>query len=145
VGGLSSDGTISASIAAGQVSDLAGNTNTVSTSSDNTEIGRATCREGTDNQASAQADQTNSLPIHFTAQFSEAIQASTFTSGDVSLSGTAGHASDTVVRSPDCGRVHFLAVGGLSSDGTISASIAAGQVSDLAGNTNTVSTSSDNT
>src|SRR5207253_1963798 len=139
--GLSSDGTISASIAAGQVSDLAGNTNTVSTSrSEERRVGKER-PDGTVKQAGTQEDPTNSLPIHFTAHFSEAINASTFTSGDVTLSGSAGHGSAVVTirhgSADDCSP----AVAGLSSDGTISASIAAGQVSDLAGNTNTVSTS----
>ena len=145
VSGMTGDGTVIASILANQAQDAAGNTNTVSTSSDNTVTYDATAPTVTINQAVGQADPTNGSPINFTVVFSEDVGAS-FATGDVTLSGSAGATTGTVTETaPMDGSTYNVAVSGMTSDGTVIASILANQAQDLAGNNNTASTSSDNT
>jgi len=99
------------------------------------------------NQASTQADPTNSLPIYFVAVFSEPISTTTFTAGDVSLSGsTAPGATATGVTqiAPNDGTTFQITIGGMTGSGTVVVSIPAGGVQDPAGNGNLASTSSDN-
>jgi LPXTG-site transpeptidase (sortase) family protein len=99
------------------------------------------------NQAAGQADPTHATPILFTAVFNEPINTATFTTADVSLSGTAPGATVASVTeiAPNDGTTFEIAVNGMTGDGTVSASIPAGGVQDLAGNTNAASTSTDNT
>jgi hypothetical protein len=92
------------------------------------------------NQASGQADPTNSSPINFTVVFSESV--SGFTGADVTLSGTAGATTALVTGS---GTTYTVAVSGMANDGTVIASVGANGASDAAGNGNTASTSTDNT
>ena len=92
------------------------------------------------NQASTQADPTNNPTINFTVLFSQAV--SGFVPADVTLGGTA---SPTKVVVTGSGTTYNVAVSGMQSDGTITASIAAGVVQDSAGNPNGPSTSTDNT
>jgi hypothetical protein len=143
VSGMTSDGTVGATIAAGRATDGAGNANTASTSSDNSVTFTApdtTAPTVTINQAAGQSDPTSASPIAFTAVFSEAV--SGFTAADVTISGTAnGTKTVTVTGGPS---VYTVSVSGMTSDGTIDATIAAGGATDGAGNGNTASTSSDN-
>ncbi len=93
------------------------------------------------NQAASQADPSSASPINFTVVFSE--QVSGFTASDVSISGTAGGTKTaTVSGGPNA---YNVAVSGMTSSGTVIATIAAGVAQDAAGNTNTASTSTDNT
>ncbi len=98
------------------------------------------------NQKSGQADPTNALPIVFTAVFSEPIKAATFTAADVTLAAACTGASASISEvAPMDGTTFEISVSGISvAECTLTASIAAGGVEDLAGNTNTVSTSTDN-
>jgi len=91
------------------------------------------------NQAVGQADPTNTLTINFTVVFSEAVTG--FATGDVTLSGTAGATTATVTGS---GTTYNVAVSGMTASGTVIASIGAGVATDLAGNPNLASTSTDN-
>ncbi|WP_102126511.1 PxKF domain-containing protein [Deinococcus planocerae] len=93
-------------------------------------------------QGSTQADPTNTLPLVFTATFSQDV--SGFDAGDVSLTGTANlsGARVTVSGGP---RVYTLSVSGVTGSGTVSASVAANGATDATGNPNTASTSTDNT
>ncbi len=91
------------------------------------------------NQADNQADPTASSPINFTVVFSESV--SNFTTGDVTLSGTAGATTATVTGE---GTTYNIAVSGMTQSGTVIATIAAGVATDAAGNANTASTSTDN-
>ncbi len=91
------------------------------------------------NQASEQPDPASASPICFTAVFSEPV--SGFATGDVTLSGTAGPMVATVTGS---GSTYNVAVSGMTSGGTVIASIAAGVALDSAGNINWASTSTDN-
>src|SRR5437773_1977871 len=92
------------------------------------------------NQAASQADPTSTSPINFTAAFSEPV--SGFTGTDVTLSGTAGGTKTATVSGGPS--TYNVAVSGMTSSGTVLASIPAGVASDAAGNLNTASTSTDN-
>ena len=92
------------------------------------------------NQATAQTDPTGASPITFTAVFSEPV--SGFSAADVSVGGTAGGSkSATVSGGPS---TYTVAVSGMTTSGTVTASIAAGAAQDAAGNTSTAPTSTDN-
>ena len=92
------------------------------------------------NQAAGQADPAKNSPINFTVIFSEPV--ADFATGDVVPGGTAGATTATVTGS---GTTYSVAVSGMTTDGTVIASIAAGVAHDTAGNPNTASTSTDNT
>src|SRR5216117_3921829 len=91
-------------------------------------------------QAAGQADPTSASPINFTAVFSKPV--SGFTGAGVTLSGTAGGTKTATVSGGPS--TYNVAVSGMSSAGTVLASIPAGVAQDAAGNTNTASTSTDN-
>jgi VCBS repeat-containing protein len=91
------------------------------------------------NQAAGQTDPTSSSPINFTVVFSESV--SGFTSSDVQLSGTANATTALVTGA---GTTYNVAVSGMTTSGTVIATIPAGGATDAAGNANTVSTSTDN-
>src|SRR5438046_929280 len=143
VSGMTTAGTVLASIAAGVASDAAGNGNTASTSTDNSVSftpSDTTPPTVTINQAAGQADPTSSSPINFTAVFSKPI--SGFTSAGITLSGTAGGIKTATVSGGPT--IYTVEVSGMTSSGTVLASIPAGVASDAAGNLNTASTSTDN-
>jgi hypothetical protein len=137
--GMTTSGTVIASIAAGVAHDAAGNANPASSSTDNTVTYDAILPTVTINQAVTQVDPTNTSPINFTVVFSEGT--TDFATGDVSLSGTAGATTATVTGS---GTTYNVAVSGMITNGTVVASITAGVAHDAAGNPNTASTSTDN-
>jgi hypothetical protein len=87
-------------------------------------------------QASGQADPTSASPIVFTAVFNQSVTG--FQTGDVTLSGTAGATTATVIGS---GSTYTINVMGMTSSGTVIATIAANVVTDG----NSASTSTDNT
>src|SRR5216117_3709027 len=91
-------------------------------------------------QAAGQADPTSASPINFTAVFSKPV--SGFTGAGVTLSGTAGGTKTATVSGGPS--TYNVAVSGMTTDGTLLASIPAGVAQDAAGNTNTASTSTDN-
>jgi Ca2+-binding RTX toxin-like protein len=92
------------------------------------------------NQASGQADPTGTSPVHFTVVFNEPV--SDFATGDVTLSGTAGATTAAVTGGPT---EYDVAVSGMTTNGTVIASVGSGVAHDAAGNGNTASTSTDNT
>jgi len=140
VTGITGEGTIVASIAAGRANDSYGNTNEASTSTDNTVTRDLTSPTVTINQAAGQSDPTNSASINFTVVFSEPVTG--FATGDVTITGTTtGTKVGTVTGS---GSTYNVAVTGMSSDGNVIASILAARATDLAGNNNLASTSTDN-
>ncbi len=140
VSGMTHDGTVIASLAAGVAHDAAGNASVASTSTDNTVTYDTTAPTVTINQAASQADPTNALPIHFTVVFSQVV--TDFATGDVTLSGTAGATTAVVSGS---GTTYDVAVSGMTGNGTVMASLAAGVAHDAAGNASVASTSTDNT
>ncbi|MEN3282786.1 MAG: large repetitive protein [Solirubrobacteraceae bacterium] len=92
------------------------------------------------NQKAGQADPANGLPIVFTVTFSEPVTG--FASDDLTRGGTSTGGTVAVTGS---GSAYEISVSGALTDGTLSFSIAAGGAQDLAGNSNTASTSTDNT
>jgi len=93
------------------------------------------------NQAVGQADPTNSGTVAFTADFSEPVTG--FTNSDVTTSGTA--AGSWSVGITGTGPSYTVTISGATGNGTITASIGASTIQDLAGNNNTASTSTENT
>src|SRR5213594_1824359 len=122
VSGMSSAGTVIASISAGVAQDAAGNLNTASTSTDNSVSFDATPPTVTINQAAGQADPTSASPINFTAVFSKPV--SGFTGTDVTIGGTAGGTKTVAVSGGPS--TYNAAVSGMSTAGTVIATIAAG-------------------
>src|SRR5207245_1551195 len=92
------------------------------------------------NQAAAQVDPTNTGPINFTAVFSETVTG--FSSTGVSVTGTAGGSKTVTVTGS--GTTYNVSIAGMTSTGTVIASVNGGAATDPAGNVNTVSTSTDN-
>lgn len=146
VSGMTGNGTVVASIAAGAANDAAANSNTASTSSDNTVTYITGPLNVSIDQAAGQSDPANTLPVNFTVVFDRPIDPSTFTSPDVTLGGTAPGGKTAVITeiAPNDGTTFNIAVGGLTGTGTVTASIGAGTVQDAAGNDNTASSSTDN-
>jgi len=140
VSGMTGSGTVIATVPAGGAIDSAGNGNTNSTSTDNIVTYDVTAPTVTINQAVGQADPTNASPIDFTVVFSEPVTG--FTNADVTLTGTAGAITAVVTGS---GTTYNVAVSGMTTSGTVIASIPAAAAVDTSGNTSLVSTSTDNT
>jgi LPXTG-site transpeptidase (sortase) family protein len=98
------------------------------------------------NQAVTQVDPTETIPILFTAIFSESINISTFTDADIIFVGTVTGTLSVVITevAPNDGTTFEVSVSGMTASGTVIASISAGTVQDTVGNNNTASTSTDN-
>jgi autotransporter-associated beta strand protein len=94
------------------------------------------------NQAAAQLDPVNSNPINFTVVFSEAIAPASFTSADITLSGTGTATAGTPTTSDN---ITWNIPVTATVSGTIIADLAAATVTDVPGNANTAATFSDHT
>ena len=92
-------------------------------------------------QAAGQADPTGTSPIGFAAVFSEPVTG--FATGDVTVGGTSGGTKSGAVTGS--GTTYPIAVSGMTTSGTVVATIAAGVASDAAGNTSAAATPGDNT
>ncbi|MCC6458270.1 MAG: hypothetical protein IT328_25175 [Caldilineaceae bacterium] len=141
------DGVVTADIAAGVAEDGAGNENTAAAQFSrtfDTSVPDNTAPQVTINQAAGQADPTTGNTVHFTVVFDEPVVG--FAGSDVSLGGTAG-ANNVVATeiAPNNGTTFDIAVSGMSSAGTVIATIPADVANDAAGNGNQASTSTDNT
>jgi hypothetical protein len=142
VSGMTTSGTVVASIPAGVAANGGAEPNLASTSTDNTVTWDVTQPTVTIEQAVGQSDPTGTSPINFTVVFSEGVTG--FTTGDVAFAGST--AGGTLVGSvTGSGSTYNVAVSGMTTGGTVVASIGAGAASDLAGNANLASSSSDNT
>lgn len=137
-------GTISPALADGtydievMAADLAGNIGVDTTTN---ELIVDTVRPTvTINQAASQNDPISVNSIVFDVIFSETFTAGDFTAADVVLSGTTATVASVVSISPTQWQV---TVSGAASGDVVTASIAAGAVSDTAGNTSLASTSTD--
>ena len=140
---MTGSGTVVATIAEGVAHDAEGDPNLDSTSDDNTVTYDATPPTVTIDQATGQMDPTNGSPINFTVVFSELV--SDFATGDVTLSGTAG-ATTAIVTNPSGDDITYnVAVSGMTGNGSVVATIAAGVAHDAAGNASLASDSLDNT
>ncbi len=134
VSGMTGNGKVTVAVAAGVATDTAGNANEAATSVDASVTYDNTLPAATITAESGQADPANASPIKFTVVFSESV--TDFQTGDVSLSGTAGATTAAVTGS---GTTYTVSVSGMTSDGTVIASVAAGRAVDDADNLNTAS------
>jgi large repetitive protein len=134
----SGQGAVTANIAAGVAQDGAANGNTAATQFSRTYDNIAPTV--TINQAVGQADPTRVSPVNFTVVFSEAVNG--FIDTDLSLDGTGGATTAVVSGGPT---TYNVAVSGMTTSGTVIASLDAGKVVDNAGNNNLASTSTDHT
>ncbi|WP_373999350.1 Calx-beta domain-containing protein [Bdellovibrio bacteriovorus] len=136
-------GTLIPTITANKLTDVAGNNNTASTSTDNQISYETTKPSLTINQKAGQDDPTNTLPIEFTIVFTEAINPSTFAIADITQGGTASGITWSLATSDNI--TWTLQATAVTTAGTLIPSITAGKVSDSAGNTNNASTFTDAT
>jgi Protein of unknown function (DUF1566) len=99
------------------------------------------------NQATTQVDPTvppiSTAPVLFDIEFSEPINIASFTTSDITFSGTAVVSTWELVNSGNDTKFS-LKVTGTTVSGTIIPNLVAGAVQDLAGNDNKVSTATDN-
>jgi hypothetical protein len=101
--------------------------------------------EITVNQSPSQVDPTSTDSATFKVIFNETINAGTFTSSDISLSGTSGNITVGPIEvSPFNGTSFEFTVTGMTDGDIVTASIPAGWIEDTSGNTNNASSSSDN-
>ena len=128
---MTGNGSVTLSVPANVAHDLAGNGNLAATDTVN-----YTTTGPTVTVASGSGTATNSSTINYTVTFSESV--SDFASGGVTLSGTAGATTATVSGS---GTTYNVAVSGMTKDGTVIVTVAAGVAHDAAGNPNTAAPS----
>jgi len=96
------------------------------------------------NQSPGQADPTTISPINFTVQFDQSVTG--FTSTDMMISGTAGATTAVVTEiTPNNGTTYNVAVSGMTTSGTVIASIPTNAAFNTSAQGNTASTSVDNT
>ncbi len=93
------------------------------------------------NQAAAQADPANTSPVNFTVIFSEPVTGFD-SAADVTLSGTALPTASVITGGPS---TYNVAVSGMSTHGTVMASIPAAAALSAGSAANQASTSTDNT
>jgi Big-like domain-containing protein/VCBS repeat protein/flagellar associated repeat protein len=141
VSGMTTDGDVVAEIPASVATDAGGSPNDASTSTDNTVTWDATPPTVTINQGASQDDPTNTSPISFDVEFSEAVTG--FTNADVTIGGTAGGTKSASVSGS--GTTYTVDITGMTTSGTVTASIPASKAIDAAGNGNAASTSTDPT
>jgi hypothetical protein len=145
----SGSGTLNPSIDADKVKDVAGNYNVgsgnpgclVPDPNNCVQFNDATPPTVTITQAAGQLDPTSALPIRFTVQFSEVINAATFTSADITQNGTATSIVWNISNSGD--NKTFTLSATSSGFGTLVPTIAINKVLDLSGNNNAASSSVD--
>jgi ELWxxDGT repeat protein len=141
VTGMTGDGTVIASIPAGAAVDVAGNSSTAATSTDDSVRFDVVAPTATIDQAAGQADPINAGPILFTVTFSEPVTG--FDATDVSFAGSTNPGS-LVASVSGSGADYTVSVTGVSGAQTVVASIPAGAALDFAGNASAASTSNDN-
>src|SRR5262249_41165377 len=142
VGGMSANGTVTASVLVGAAQDAAGDISSASTGTDNSVTYDTIAPAVTINVAASQANPTNPSLIHFIVVFGEPVPG--FGTSGVSLGGTALPSIDFV--SLVAGSTYDVAVGNSTfKSGTITASVFASSAHDAAGNRNTAATSTNNT
>src|SRR2546422_11339246 len=126
-----SDATVFATIGGGMATDGRDSITAVSTTTVNSVSFTppdTTPPSVTINRAAGQADPTSSSPINFTAVFSEAVTG--FTGTDVTIGGTAGGTKTVTVSGGPS--TYNVAVSGMTTSGTVIATIAAGMATDAA-------------
>lgn len=141
VTGMTTAGTVIANVAAGVATGVGG-ANLISSSTDNTVTWApdTTKPSVTINKAAGQGDPTSVSPILFTIVFDEAVTG--FIASDVTVVFSGG--GTPVSNLTGTGPTYTLDVSGMTTDGNVTASIAANVCQDLAGNLNNASSSTDN-
>jgi hypothetical protein len=138
---MTTAGTVIAAVPAGVAIDSSLRSNTASTSTDNVVAWAPGGPTVTINQATGQADPTTVSPINFTVVFSAAVTG--FATGDVTITGTAGGTKTATVTGS--GTTYNVAVTGMTTAGTVIATVPAGVALDAMLRPNLASTSTDNT
>ncbi len=141
VSGMTDSGLVIVSIPAAAAQDASGNTSEASTSTDNSVTYDVTSPTVTINQASAQADPTNTSPIEFTVTFSESVTG--FAADDVVLTDSTAPGA-LVAAVSGSGSSYTVSVSGMTDSGIVTASIRINAVVDDSGNTSLASSSTDN-
>jgi len=127
---------------AGRVADAIGNLNNASISVDNRRTYDTISPLVTINQSSTQIDPTNIDSVRYTVIFSEKINEDTFTKEDIVLSGSATAKVEKITK---ISNTEFeVEVNGLTKGDTVTATIPANVLTDLATNGNVASDSTDN-
>jgi len=139
---LTDGDTVTVDIPAGVCTDLAGNNNLISTSIDNSVTYDITRPSVTINQATTQTDPTSTNSVKYTVIFSEKIDDSTFTKEDILLTGSSTAKVKSITQIDDT--EHEVEIEQLTDRDTVTATIPANVLTDLAGNENIASTSTDN-
>jgi hypothetical protein len=151
VTGMTKNGTVTVTVPEGEATDGVGNTNLVSTSTDNSVKYDIVGPTVTINQAVTQIDPVyvtgapdpaNPKKIVFRVVFSEPV--TDFGPSDLKLGGTAGATTAEVTQVDPDGKIFNVAVSGMTTDGTVIPQLLAGVAHDAAGNPNAASTSTDN-
>jgi hypothetical protein len=142
VTGMTTAGTVIATVLPGVAVDGSSRPNLASTSIDNTDTWAPGGPTVTINQAAGQADPTSSSPINFTVVFSAAVTG--FLTGDVTVGGTAGGTKIGTVTALST-TTYNVAVTGMTTGGTVIATVPAGVALSAASLPNLASTSTDNT
>ena len=141
VSGMTTSGTVIASIPAAAAADADANPTGASTSTDNSVTFNSPPPTVTINSAVGQPDPTTGGPIAFVVTFSKPVTG--FTASDVVFAGsTAGGTLAAVVTGT--GPVYDVAVTGMTTNGTVVASIPAAAAVDAGNQPNAASTSTDN-
>lgn len=140
VSGMTTNGTVVATVGANVATGAGSHGNTPSTSTDNTVTWDRVSPTVTINQAGSQVDPTSTSPINFTVVFSENVTDFDDAS-DVVLSGSAGATTAVITGGP---ATYNVAVSGMTSGGTVIATVPASAAKDAANNLSGGSTSSDN-
>ena len=141
VSGMTTSGTVIASIPGGAAADADNNPTGASTSTDNTVTYNSPPPTVTINSAVGQPDPTSGGPIAFAVTFSKPVTG--FAASDVSFTGsTAGGTLVAVVSGS--GADYTVAVSGMTTSGTVVASIPAAAATDAGNQPNAASTSTDN-
>ena len=141
VSGMTTSGTVIASIPSGAAADADNNATGASTSTDNTVTFNSPPPTVTINSAVGQPDPTSGGPISFAVTFSKPVTG--FTASDVSFTGsTAGGTLAAAVSGS--GATYTVAVSGMTTNGTVVASIPAAAAVDVGNQPNAASTSTDN-
>jgi LPXTG-site transpeptidase (sortase) family protein len=130
ISGISGDGTLGISVAAGQASDAAGNTDEGAGPSATFNVDNSA--PGISISAPSTTDTKNG-PVSYTVTYSGADTIDLQT-GDITLN-TTGTATGTVGVSNGTTSTPTVTISGISGNGTLGISVAAGQASDTAGNT----------
>lgn len=122
---------------ANSVTDIFGNFNFVSSSTDNTVVFDSIDPSVVLTQKTGQIDPTKNSSIAFTATFSEAIDATSFTAVDISQSGDAGISGWSLTSTDN---IIWTLTTTATSSGLIRPFINASSITDIAGNSNVDST-----